>query len=556
MARLHDEPDDVGPAGDPEDGASGEEGARRGHPKADGDGDDSPRPGPRVEADEAEVPPSEEDVLAALRRGDSNDSERADALRAAAIAQQVAERLRRDEAGLRIDTLALFNDSVSVGGGFSVGSPPATAPATDAEDFRVVAEDELARHVDHYVHPPEFGAAIEIVRDRRLLILSAAPGTGREAAAYNLLVEVLATGTEDDDGAVYVVTDSRIAARPGWTPGHRSSGYLLMVDEAGHTGSAGWAESAALTLGAIDGRWITETAAKLKEADSFMVVVADTPYEELLETLRRSMHVLPRLGTIEPVHHEGGQMNPDPPRVRELRVDGIRTVLREVSPAHDREAVVFIHGNPGSSADWAGLLERVGGFCRAVAWDAPGFGKADKPRDFTQTVDGHADFINKTLDTLGIDRAHLVVHDFGGPWGMRWAATHPDQFASAVLVNTGVLLDYRWHVLARIWRTPVVGELFMAITTRFGFCALLRRGNPRGLPREFLDRMLRRLRPRHPERGAAVVPGYRPRRVGPSPLGGPPLHSTVPRSSCGERVIRTSQWPKRRSRLAPSRARI
>lgn len=182
-------------------------------------------------------------------------------------------------------------------------------------------------------------------------------------------------------------------------------------------------------------------------------------------------------------------MNPDPPRVRELRVDGIRTVLREVSPAHDREAVVFIHGNPGSSADWAGLLERVGGFCRAVAWDAPGFGKADKPRDFPQTVDGHADFINKTLDTLGIDRAHLVVHDFGGPWGMRWAATHPDRFASAVLVNTGVLLDYRWHVLARIWRTPVVGELFMAITTRFGFCALLRRGNPRGLPREFLDRM-------------------------------------------------------------------
>jgi hypothetical protein len=299
MARLHEEPDDVGPAADPENGVPSEEGARRGHPKA--DGDDSARAGPRAEADDADVPPSEEDVLAALRRDDNNDSERADALRAAAIAQQVAERLRRDEGGLRIDTLALFNDSVSVGGGFSIGSPPATAPGTDAEGIRVVAEDELARHVDHYVHPPGFGAAFEIVRDRRLLILSAVPGTGREAAAYNLLVEVLTTGTEDDDGAVYVVTDSGMAARKGWTPGHRSSGYLLIVDEAGHTGRAGRAESAALTLGAIDGRWITETAAKLKDADSFMVVVADTPYEELLETLRRSRHVLPRLGTIEPL---------------------------------------------------------------------------------------------------------------------------------------------------------------------------------------------------------------------------------------------------------------
>lgn len=131
-------------------------------------------------------------------------------------------------------------------------------------------------------------------------------------------------------------------------------------------------------------------------------------------------------------------MTPQSLRTRELRVDGIRTVLREAGPANDREAAVFIHGNPGSSADWTGLLERAGGLCRAVAWDAPGFGNAGKPRDFPHTVDGHGAFISKTMDTLGIDRAHLVVHDFGGPWGLQWAATHPGQFASAVLINTGV----------------------------------------------------------------------------------------------------------------------
>jgi integrase len=104
-------------------------------------------------------------------------------------------------------------------------------------------------------------------------------------------------------------------------------------------------------------------------------------------------------------------------------------------------------------------------------------------------VDAHAAFIGRALDALAIDRAHLVVHDFGGPWALRWAAEHPDRFASAVLLNTGVLPGYRWHALARVWRTPLLGELFMAATTRAGFRLLLRRGNPRGLPRAFVDRM-------------------------------------------------------------------
>jgi pimeloyl-ACP methyl ester carboxylesterase len=47
------------------------------------------------------------------------------------------------------------------------------------------------------------------------------------------------------------------------------------------------------------------------------------------------------------------------------------------------------------------------------------------------------------MDTVGIDRAHLVGHDFGGLWGLQWAATHPAQFVSAVLINTGVLLGWR-----------------------------------------------------------------------------------------------------------------
>lgn len=150
---------------------------------------------------------------------------------------------------------------------------------------------------------------------------------------------------------------------------------------------------------------------------------------------------------------------------------------------------MFVHGNPGSSRDWDDLLSRVSPFSRGIALDMPGFGQADKPADFDYTVEGYASFLGDALEQLGIERAHMVMHDFGGPWGLEWAAGNPERLASAVLINTGALLDYRWHYLARIWRTPVAGELFQATTTRSGLRLALSHGNPRGLPRAFVDRM-------------------------------------------------------------------
>ena len=176
-------------------------------------------------------------------------------------------------------------------------------------------------------------------------------------------------------------------------------------------------------------------------------------------------------------------------RLGELCVDGLRTPLREAGPPDAQEAVVFLHGNPGSSADWAPLLAAIGRRWRAVAWDAPGFGHATSQVEVRQSVAAHAQFVGRALDALGIERVHLVAHDFGGPWGLTWAAGDPDRFASAVLLGTGALPGYRWHALARLWRTPHAGELFMAATTRLGFRLLLRRGNPRALPRPFVDRM-------------------------------------------------------------------
>lgn len=180
----------------------------------------------------------------------------------------------------------------------------------------------------------------------------------------------------------------------------------------------------------------------------------------------------------------------EPVRQSLIFVNGLRSPVLSAGPEGSEEAAVFVHGNPGSSEDWRDLVGRAGRLLRAVALDLPGFGKADKPRaGFPYTVNGYAEHLAAALDQLGIRRAHLVLHDFGGPWGLAWAAAHPDQVASVTLIDTGILRGYHWHYLAKIWRAPVGGELFMAGATRPAFGLALRHGNHGGLPEAFLGRM-------------------------------------------------------------------
>src|SRR6202041_3589195 len=127
------------------------------------------------------------------------------------------------------------------------------------------------------------------------------------------------------------------------------------------------------------------------------------------------------------------------PRTRRINVGGIGSPVLEAGPPGAPEGVGFGPGNPGSSSDWTALVDAAGEFGRAVPFDMPGFGRADKPRDFNYHVSAYADFMQGALTELGIDRVHLVVHDFGGPFGLFWGIQHPDAWASVVLINVGVM---------------------------------------------------------------------------------------------------------------------
>jgi pimeloyl-ACP methyl ester carboxylesterase len=191
---------------------------------------------------------------------------------------------------------------------------------------------------------------------------------------------------------------------------------------------------------------------------------------------------------------------------REVRVDGVRSPVYEAGETSSAEAAVFVHGNPGSGRDWTDLMERLAPHVRVVAPDMPGYADADKPRGFDHSAAGYARHLDGVLAQLGVERAHLVLHDFGGLWGLEWVLQNPEAAASVTLLGIGVFDKYRWHPWARVWRTPGVGEAVNYTTPRAVARAILARENPR-LSAEHADRLSRQMTPYGTRR--AILACYR-----------------------------------------------
>jgi pimeloyl-ACP methyl ester carboxylesterase len=129
----------------------------------------------------------------------------------------------------------------------------------------------------------------------------------------------------------------------------------------------------------------------------------------------------------------------------------------------DDPPVLYLHGVPTSSDDWVAFLERTGG----LAPDLPGFGRTGKRGDGEYTMAGYDRFVEAFLDHVEVERVRLVVHDWGVV-GLLWAQRHPERVQRLVLINAVPLLPgYRWHLFARLWRMPAVGEVTMGLSNRW-----------------------------------------------------------------------------------------
>jgi pimeloyl-ACP methyl ester carboxylesterase len=173
-------------------------------------------------------------------------------------------------------------------------------------------------------------------------------------------------------------------------------------------------------------------------------------------------------------------------------IDGLPVFWRSAGgPGSDQDAdalPLYLHGVPTSSDDWVEFLRLSGG----LAPDLPGFGRSGKPGSLSYTIAEYDRFIERFLDHVGVRRVQLVVHDWGAV-GLAFAQRRPERVERLVILNTIPFLPgFRWHRTARIWRTPLLGELAMGATTRFVLRQLSRESNvtPGPMPQEWQESVL------------------------------------------------------------------
>ncbi|HUA10827.1 MAG TPA: alpha/beta hydrolase [Solirubrobacteraceae bacterium] len=167
-------------------------------------------------------------------------------------------------------------------------------------------------------------------------------------------------------------------------------------------------------------------------------------------------------------------------------IAGLRTVWLQADS--DATPTLYVHGVPSAGFEWREFLRRGGG----LAPDLPGFGRSAKDDSFDVSIAGYGTFIEAFVDALELERINLVVHDWGAV-ALAFAQRRPERIERLVLVDAVPLLPgYAWHRTAKIWRTPLLGELSMAATTPTVTRLLTRESNvtPGPLPESWLQEAL------------------------------------------------------------------
>ena len=116
--------------------------------------------------------------------------------------------------------------------------------------------------------------------------------------------------------------------------------------------------------------------------------------------------------------------------------------------------VIIVHGFPGSSWDWSGVVPEVAERTRVVVPDMLGFGQSDKPQ--TGTFEDHyslfkqADIYEAVAKQEGLTEVMLVIHDMGQSVGselmkrqqegtLGFKIRHAIVFNGSTLINLVVL---------------------------------------------------------------------------------------------------------------------
>ncbi len=114
--------------------------------------------------------------------------------------------------------------------------------------------------------------------------------------------------------------------------------------------------------------------------------------------------------------------------------------------------VVMTHGLGGNLAGWhLTLVPELQSHYRVTTYDLRGHGRTDAP-ETGYTNRNMAEDLRGVMDALGIDRAHLVGHSWGGDISLQFALLYPDRVRSMILVEAGLLGPLAHEYRSRDWK--------------------------------------------------------------------------------------------------------
>ena len=141
----------------------------------------------------------------------------------------------------------------------------------------------------------------------------------------------------------------------------------------------------------------------------------------------------------------------------------------------------FLHGVPDTPHMWQPLLGALNLPKDSYSTPAlPGFIEA-APHDFSATKEAYVAWYIEGLEAE-VKRSgpvDLIGHDWGALITLRVASLRPDLVRTWCVANAVPHPEYRWHRMAQLWQTPLIGELIMALTRKETMCKAL---HAAGLP--------------------------------------------------------------------------
>jgi cis-3-alkyl-4-acyloxetan-2-one decarboxylase len=125
------------------------------------------------------------------------------------------------------------------------------------------------------------------------------------------------------------------------------------------------------------------------------------------------------------------------------------------------EAVLMLHGNPTWSFYYRDLVRELSPRIRCIAPDHIGMGLSSKPAGYDYTLATRIADIEALVDSLGLKKIHLVVHDWGGAIGFGLATRRPGMIGRIVIMNTAAFPSDNIPKRIALCRAPLLGALIV-----------------------------------------------------------------------------------------------